>query len=76
MNVDLDLLPGKYSVIAIAEFTGTFEGQNYKFWNISNDEHLQDLNIVESSTICNSPLRHWVLHLESLKSAIKLKYFY
>lgn len=55
LNVDLDLLPGKYSVIAIAEFTGTFEGQNYKFWNISNDEHLQDLNIVESSTICNSP---------------------
>ena len=36
LNVDLDLLPGKYSVIAIAEFTGTFEGQNYKFWNISN----------------------------------------
>ena len=55
LNIDLDLLPGKYSVIAIAEFSGTFEGENYKFWNISNDEYLQDLNIVESPTICNSP---------------------
>ncbi|MBD8039972.1 FimB/Mfa2 family fimbrial subunit [Phocaeicola sp. Sa1CVN1] len=52
---DLDLLPGKYSVIAIAEFTGIVQGQNYKFWNISNAENLNDLNIVESSTICNSP---------------------
>ena len=55
LNFDLDLLPGKYSVVAIAEFTGTFAGHNYKFWNISNEENLTDLNIVESETICNSP---------------------
>ena len=55
LNFDLDLLPGKYSVVAIAEFTGTFAGNDYKFWNISNEENLTDLNIVESETICNSP---------------------
>lgn len=55
MKVDLDLLPGKYSVVAIADFTGSFAGSNYKFWNISNETCLQDLNIVESETICNSP---------------------
>lgn len=55
LNFDLDLLPGKYSVVAIAEFTGTFAGNDYKFWNISNEENLADLNIVESEIICNSP---------------------
>lgn len=55
LNFDLDLLPGKYSVVAIAEFTGTFAGHDYKFWNISNEENLTDLNIVESETIFNSP---------------------
>ena len=39
LNFDLDLLPGKYSVVAIAEFTGTFAGNDYKFWNISNEEN-------------------------------------
>ena len=52
---DLDLLPGKYSVVAIADFTGTFAGHDYKFWNISNEDNLTDLTIVESETICNSP---------------------
>lgn len=55
MKINLDLLPGKYSVVAIADFTGVFAGYNYKFWNISNEACLQDLNIVESETICNSP---------------------
>ena len=55
MKINLDLLPGKYSVVAIADFTGVFAGNNYKFWNISNETCLQDLNIVESETICNSP---------------------
>lgn len=55
MNFDIDLLPGRYYVVAIAEFTGTFAGQDYKFWNISNEENLTDLNIIESETICNSP---------------------
>lgn len=55
MKIDLDLLPGKYSVVAIADFTGSFAGNNYKFWSISNETCLQDLNITESETICNSP---------------------
>ncbi|WP_106830242.1 FimB/Mfa2 family fimbrial subunit [Parabacteroides pacaensis] len=55
LNFNLDLLPGKYSVVAIAEFSGTLAGHNYKFWNISNTEKLNDLSIVESDTICNSP---------------------
>ena len=55
MKVDMDLLPGKYSVVAIADFMGTFVGEDYKFWNISNETSLRDLKIVESSTICNSP---------------------
>ena len=55
LNVNLDLLPGSYSIIAIAEFTGIYNGQNYKFWNISGEDNLNDLEITESSTICNSP---------------------
>lgn len=55
LNLNMDLLPGKYSVVAIAEFTGTFAGNDYKFWNISGEENLTDLEIVESETICNSP---------------------
>lgn len=55
LSFDLDLLPGKYSLVAIAEFTGTFDGYDYKFWNISNEENLTDLKIIESGTICNSP---------------------
>ena len=55
LTFDLDLLPGKYSVVAIAEFTGTFAGQDYKFWNISNTQNLNDLHIEESGIICNSP---------------------
>ena len=46
MSVNLDLLPGKYSVVAIAEFTGTFAGTSYKFWNISNEDNLNDLKVV------------------------------
>ena len=55
LNFDLDLVPGKYSVVAIAEFSGKLVGKDYKFWNISNEDNLTDLKIVESSTICNSP---------------------
>ena len=55
LDFNLDLLPGKYSVIAIAEFTGTYDGSYYKFWNISNKNHLRDLYITESETLLGSP---------------------
>lgn len=55
MSFALDLLPGTYSIVSIAEFSGTFAGNSYRFWNISNEENLKDLSIVESSTVCNSP---------------------
>ena len=55
LNTDLDLLPGSYSIVAIAEFSGKYNGEEYKFWNISGENNLIDLEITESSTICNSP---------------------
>lgn len=55
LDVDLNLHPGRYSVVAIAEFSGIVDGQKYKFWNISGEDILMDLEITESPTICNSP---------------------
>lgn len=58
LDFNLDLLPGKYSIIAVADFEGNLNGHSYKFWNIentSNGNKLIDLNIQESENICNSP---------------------
>lgn len=55
MNFNLDLYPGRYSVVAIADFSGIFSGSYYKFWNITNEATLTDLCIKENETICNSP---------------------
>lgn len=55
MNLNLDLFPGKYSIVAIAEFTGTFTSDKYTFWNIANEDNLADLNIYENPDILNSP---------------------
>ena len=73
MSVNLDLLPGKYSVVAIAEFTGTFAGTSYKFWNISNEDNLNDLKVVESSTICNSPFETLGISSEEFEIGDRVK---
>lgn len=54
MNFNHKLLPGKYSVIAIANFTGIMNGENCKFWNITNEENLANLTISENPTIANT----------------------
>lgn len=51
LNFDHKLLPGKYSVIAIADFTGIVNGENCRYWTITNEENLSDLTIDEVESI-------------------------
>lgn len=52
----LALTPGKYTIISIAEFSGVHNGENYKFWNILNEDNLKELLIKESDKLVDSPL--------------------
>lgn len=52
---DLDLLPGKYSLVAIADFSALYSGQDYQLWNISNEDNLRDLTINEADEFLSSP---------------------
>ena len=55
LTCDLMLTPGEYTIISIAEFSGTYSDQSYKFWNISNENSLRDLKIEESDKLVTSP---------------------
>lgn len=55
LNCELMLAPGKYTIVSIADFSGTYLNQNYKFWNISNESSLRDLKIEESDNIIGLP---------------------
>lgn len=55
LTCDLMLTPGKYTIVSIAEFSGTYLDQSYKFWNISNENSLRDLKIEEGDNIVSSP---------------------
>ena len=55
LTCDLMLTPGEYTIISIAEFSGTYLDQSYKFWNISNESSLRDLKIEESDKLVTSP---------------------
>ncbi len=56
MTHELKLDPGKYTIISVAEFDGTYGGVHYKFWNISNESKLSELQIQESETVCSSAM--------------------
>lgn len=56
MTHELKLSPGKYIIVSIAEFDGTYGGTHYKFWNISNEYKLSELTIQESETVCSSAM--------------------
>lgn len=56
LTYKLPLNPGKYTIISIADFEGTYGGNHYKFWNISNEQNLRDLKIQESETVCSSAM--------------------
>lgn len=49
-----NLLPGEYRIVSIADFSGSLGEEYYKFWNISGEDHIENLNIQESMTICSS----------------------
>lgn len=55
LTTDLSLAPGKYTLVSIAEFNGIYANQAYRFWTISNENRLADLQIVESDVLVTSP---------------------
>lgn len=56
LTSEINLIPGKYTIISIAEFSGVYADNNYKFWNISNENTLRDLKIEEADkTLLSSP---------------------
>lgn len=45
------LMPGDYTIVSIADFREGLGGAGYKFWEISNEENLQDISITENQNI-------------------------
>lgn len=42
---------GQYTVLSIADFRNGLGGQGYKFWEITNENSLQDISITENQNI-------------------------
>lgn len=55
LEFELNLLPGKYSIVAIADFSTTYEGKDWKYWNVLNEETLKDLIITENEVVFTTP---------------------
>ena len=54
LTFDLDLLPGKYSLVSIADFTGIWNGTDQKYWKITNETNIKDLSIEQNSELLNT----------------------
>lgn len=67
LTYEISLDPGKYTIVSIAEFDGTYNGTQYKFWNISNEQHLNELMIQESETVCSSAMETLGIDVETLE---------
>lgn len=63
----LTLAPGQYTIISIAEFDGTYDGQHYQFWNISGEQNLNDLKIQENDEVCSSAMETLGIDIQSLE---------
>ena len=71
LNHKVSVKPGKYTIVSIAEFDGTYEGAKFKFWNISNEEHLNSLMIQESETVLSSAMETLGIDVETMEVSNK-----
>lgn len=51
----LNYVPGKYTIIAVSEFSSIIDNKDYHYWNISNEEKLNDLSITENPVVYATP---------------------
>ena len=71
LNYKISLDPGKYTIVSIAEFDGTYNGIQYKFWNISNEQYLNNLTIQESETVCSSAMETLGIDVKTIEVSNK-----
>lgn len=67
LNHKVSVKPGKYTIVSIAEFDGTYEDAKIKFWNISNEQHLSSLMIQESESILSSAMETLGIDVETIE---------
>lgn len=48
---DKYITPGSYTFVSIADFREGLGGADYKFWNITNENNIKDLSIIENESI-------------------------
>ena len=58
------LLPGEYTVVAIAHFTK--EDENYCYWNITNEDNINDLSIKETDNVYTTAFETLGIHTEKI----------
>ena len=71
LSYDVTLDPGKYTIVSVADFDGTYNGTQYKFWNISDEQDLNDLKIQESETVCSSAMETLGIDVETIEVSNK-----
>ena len=58
------LTPGEYTVVAIAHFSK--KNDSFRYWNISNENNLNDLSIDESHDVYTTPFETLGIHTEKI----------
>lgn len=48
---NLDLKPGKYTIVSIANFEGSMDNEDFHYWDISGESDLTTLTITEDSHV-------------------------